>query len=149
VRDGSLILLSLTSLASLALVACGSGPSTTNERSSPTPSEAEVARSKSEPEPRAEPSPEPAPSPDQAERVADLERLCQALDHDYVDGTLSDYYAKVEPTTAWGREQLRVGEESITPGRLLQKAATEIAANLDTAELAGCRKLFDVIDELE
>lgn len=113
----------------------------------------EPARVKAEPaepelvEPKSEPVPER--SADHAERVNDLDALCRALDHDYVDGTLSDYYAKVEPKTEWGRERLREGEESITPGRLLQKATTQLAVDLDDPELTSCRKLFDEIDDLE
>jgi hypothetical protein len=98
---------------------------------------------------RASASATPSPAPDHAERLADLDMLCAALEHDYVDGTLSDYYAKLEPNTAWGRERLREGEESITPGTLLQQAATSIAAPLDEPGLVHCKRLFEVLDELE
>lgn len=112
------------------------------EPAEPEPAESESAESTPS-------KPMPERSADHAERIGDLDALCRAVDHDYVDGTLSDYYAKVVPKTEWGRERLREGEESITPGRLLQKAATELAGDLDGPELAGCRKLFDEIDELE
>jgi hypothetical protein len=145
VRDGSL---TRVLIGSLMVMGCRSGTSTVSEQTDPVPAV------RAEPE-RVEPSVEPdepakvEPSADHAERVADLDALCRALDNDYVDGTLSDYYAKVEPNSDWGRERLREGEESITPGRLLQQAATQIAADLDQPELAGCQKLFDEIDELE
>lgn len=145
VRDGSL---TRVLIGSLMLMGCRSATSTGGEQTDGVRAEAEPARV----EPSAKKSDEPAKveaSADHAERIADLDVLCRALDHDYVDGTLSDYYAKIEPKTAWGRERLREGEESITPGRLLQNATTQIAANLESPELAGCRKLFDEIDELE
>jgi hypothetical protein len=132
-------------ICSLALLGCRSEPSSTTGTTDKT----EPAPVRAEPDSTEPVSPVPERSTDHADRVADLDALCRALDHDYVDGTLSDYYAKVVPKTAWGRERLREGEESITPGRLLQKATTELAVDLDDPELAGCHKLFDEIDDLE
>lgn len=134
---------------SLSLFACRSGVGSEQAPASgaaPTSPRSDARAS----EPAGTPaSPSPSPTPDHAERVADLDMLCAALDRDYVDGTLSDYYAKLEPRTEWGRERLREGEETITPGRLLQQAATSIAADLDSPGLAHCKQLFDVLDELE
>ncbi len=140
-RDGSRIGVLLGSV----LLACSSAATPASEGSEPLSSPSPTAPSRVD----APTNSKPEPAPDQAGRIADLDRLCRALDHDYVDGTLSDYYAKLEPGTEWGRERLREGEESMTPGRLLQAAATAIAADLEAAELAGCRKLFDELDELE
>jgi hypothetical protein len=146
VRDGSPF---HVLVCSLALIGCRSEASTVSEQSEAKSSRAEPA----EPEPveptTSKPSAEPERSADHEQRVADLEALCRALDHDYVDGTLSDYYAKVEPKTEWGRERVREGEESITPGRLLQNAATGLGVDLDGPELASCRKLFDELEDLE
>lgn len=143
-------------LVSLSLLACRSG---SGEQAPPASGAAPPSTSASEPKRAAERATEPAmrasasatpsPAPDHAERLADLDMLCAALEHDYVDGTLSDYYAKLEPNTAWGRERLREGEESITPGTLLQQAATSIAAPLDEPGLVHCKRLFEVLDELE
>lgn len=142
-------------LVSLSLLACRSGsgeqapPASGAAPPSASASEPERERA-AEPEARASASASPSPAPDRAERLADLDMLCAALEHDYVDGTLSDYYAKLEPKTAWGRERLREGEESITPGTLLQQAATSIAAPLDSEPgLVHCKQLFEVLDELE
>jgi hypothetical protein len=133
-------------VCSLALLGCRSEAGTVVERDEPIPV-------KAEPEPKPDPKPQPEPEPerasDHADRISDLESMCRALDHDYVDGTLSDYYAKVEPKTPWGRERLREGEESITPGRLLQKAASDLAVDVGAPALAGCRKLFEDLDDLE
>src|SRR5690606_15998470 len=53
--------------------------------------------------PKVEPvAAEPATEdPERADKLADLDDMCKALDHDYVDGTLSDYYGDVQPRTAW------------------------------------------------
>jgi hypothetical protein len=130
-------------LCSLALTCCRSKDTSVSEQKVSEQTEP------ADPEPVDPALAEPQRSADHAERVADLDALCRALDHDYGDGTLSDYYAKVVPETAWGRDRLREGEESITPGRLLQKASTDLGADLEGPDLAGCRKLFDEIDELE
>jgi hypothetical protein len=143
-------------LITLSLLACRSATGTSEQArpasgasstsaSAPTPAPARPASASAS----ATEQPSPSAAPDHAERLADLDMLCAALDRDYVDGTLSDYYAKLEPRTAWGRERLREGEDSITPGRLLQQAATSIAADLDSPALARCKPLFEVLDELE
>ncbi|MFV8754671.1 hypothetical protein ACNOYE_29340 [Nannocystaceae bacterium ST9] len=152
VRDGSPVHVSICSvlLGSLSIVGCRSDASpASSEQSDPPTAKLESAKAPEPATPSEASEPTPTPGPDHGERLADLDLLCRALDHDYVDGTLSDYYAKLEPATAWGRERLREGEESITPGRLLEAAATAIAADLDDPALAGCRKLFADLDDLE
>ncbi len=94
-------------------------------------------------------APAASDDPDHAAKLADLDALCAAVDRDYVDGTLSDYYAKVEPKTEWGREQKRAGNESITPGHLLEKAVAELSPGGTGPELESCRKLLDYLDEVE
>jgi hypothetical protein len=95
---------------------------------------------------------EPKPGPDDPERpskLADLDDLCKALDHDYVDGTLSDYYRGIEPRTAWGKAQRDAGNESVQPGRLLEKAVTELSPGAEDPALEHCRKLLDYLDDVE
>ena len=83
------------------------------------------------------------------ERLGDLARLCEALDHDYRDGTLSDYYRDVEIRTDWGREQRKRGDTSGTPGRLLEAAAKELDPWGTAPELTSCRGLFEYLDDVE
>lgn len=102
------------------------------------------------------PAPQPAaaaatPSPPDPERDAkldDLDAMCKALNRDYSDGTLGDYYADIEPATAWGKQQRAAGNESIKPGRLLEQAVAELG--LTSAETPEhCRKLLDYLDDVE
>ena len=100
------------------------------------------------------PAPEPAPDPERADKLADLDAMCKALDHDYVDGTLTDYYRDIQPKTAWGKAQRDAGNESIQPGRLLEKAVAELApagapaGTVDPA-LPHCQTLLDYLDDVE
>lgn len=90
----------------------------------------------------------PADDPQRADKLADLDALCKALDHDYVDGTLSDYYRDVEPRTEWGKAQREAGNQSIQPGRLLEKAVAELAPTA-AEPVEHCRKLLDYLDDVE
>jgi hypothetical protein len=123
------------------LLACRSAESP--ERSAPAP-EARRAGAAA-----AEPDPEPAPDPELEAKLRDLDELCEAVDHDYGDGTLGDYYADVKPRTAWGKAQMKAGNESIQPGRLLEKAVAELSPGAKHPSLAHCRKLLDYLDEVE
>ncbi|HVH97169.1 MAG TPA: hypothetical protein VM869_00600 [Enhygromyxa sp.] len=89
-----------------------------------------------------------AEDPQRADKLADLDALCKALDHDYVDGTLSDYYRDVEPRTEWGKAQREAGNQSIQPGRLLEKAVAELAPTA-AEPVEHCRKLLDYLDDVE
>ena len=83
-------------------------------------------------------------------KLADLEQLCAALDRDYGDGTLSDYYGKLVMRSDWGRRQKAAGDESITPGRLLEAAVAELSppGQID-ARLPSCARLLDYLDDVE
>lgn len=120
-----------------------------------------AATAKPEAEPAAEPgaekpaataaaskSSEAAEDPQRADKLADLDALCKALDHDYIDGTLSDYYRDVELRTDWGKAQRDAGNVSIQPGRLLEKAVAELSPTA-AEPIEHCRKLLDYIDDLE
>lgn len=88
------------------------------------------------------------PSPATALQRDDLEAMCAAVDHDYVDGTLSDYFAGLETRSPWGAALEKRAADSMTPGRELQKAAA--AAGLDGPKLPpSCAKLFDYLDDVE
>ncbi len=110
-----------------------------------TPSPAEGAAPEAEPEPKAE----PADDPERADKLADLDAMCKALDHDYVDGTLTDYYRDIEPRTEWGKAQRDAGNESIKPGRLLESAVAELSPGANDPALTNCRKLLDYLDDVE
>jgi hypothetical protein len=85
--------------------------------------------------------------PELADKLADLDDLCKALNRDYGDGTLGDYYAGLEMRTSWGKQQVATGNESMKPGRLLERAVVELAPGSDA--LTHCPKLLEYIDEVE
>jgi hypothetical protein len=87
--------------------------------------------------------------PQQADKLADLDELCKALDRDYVDGTLSDYYRGIEPRSEWGKALRDAGNQSMQPGRLLEKAVAELAPDAAHPGLEHCRKLLDYLDDVE
>lgn len=105
--------------------------------------------SASEPTPTAsEPAPpsEAPPDPEREAKLADLDDMCLALDRDYSDGTLGDYYGKLQPRTDWAKQQIAAGNESIEPGRLLEQAIKSLAPDNPPAP---CAKLLDYLDEVE
>lgn len=75
--------------------------------------------------------------------------MCAALDHDYVDGTLSDYYAGVKPATSWGQQVKKAGDAADQPGRHLEGEAKALIEGSELELPAPCTKLFDVLDDLE
>lgn len=75
--------------------------------------------------------------------------MCKAVDHDYADGTLRDYYSGLKLRTAWGRAQRQAGDESTQPGRALEQAAAELSMSALDPPLEHCTKLFDYLDEVE
>ncbi|NVB39724.1 hypothetical protein G6O69_17910 [Pseudenhygromyxa sp. WMMC2535] len=87
--------------------------------------------------------------PERADKLADLEDMCVAIDHDYKDGTLGDYYADIEPRTAWGRKVRDAGNESIQPGRLLEKEIQALDPSGREPALKTCRVLLDYLDDVE
>jgi hypothetical protein len=134
-------------LALALLVACKSEETATKPELAPDP--------KPEPARADDPGAEEAGrregqvDPQRADKLADLEDLCKALDRDYVDGTLSDYYRDIEPRTEWGKAQRKAGNESMQPGRLLEKAVAELSADTKDPALEHCRKLLDYLDDVE
>jgi len=100
-------------------------------------------------EPEAEPAAEPKPDHERAAQLADLDDMCKAVDHDYVDGTLTDYYGDLKPRTAWGEAQRDAGDQSMQPGRLLEKAVAELSPGAIDPALPHCRKLLDYLDDVE
>lgn len=89
----------------------------------------------------------PVTDPQLAAKLADLDAMCEALNRDYGDGTLGDYYAGLMPQTDWGKQQIAAGNATIQPGRLLERAISELAPGSSTP--AHCRKLLDYLDEVE
>jgi hypothetical protein len=137
----------LASVLLVALPACRSGERADSTRAaSHSGDPAETPATEQE---RSAPPPASAPDPERADKLADLDELCAALDHDYVDGTLSDYYATVEMRSAWGKAQRAAGDASITPGRLLEKAVEELSPGAQAPELGHCRTLLDYLDDVE
>jgi hypothetical protein len=127
------------------------GPQVEREAARPE-SSVEPDRELDDPQAAPEPTTVPEPNADDSERadkLADLDALCKALDHDYIDGTLSDYYRGIEPRTAWGKAQRDAGNLSIQPGRLLEKAVAELSPGAKDPELEHCRKLLDYLDDVE
>ena len=139
----------LAFLLALPLLACRPSESDTSD-AAPAGAAAEP-QAKSSDASQAEPRLEAptAPDPERAAKLADLDALCAAIDHDYKDGTLGDYYAKVEPTTAWGKAQREAGNASVTPGRLLEKAVAELSPGASDPALGSCRTLLDYLDDVE
>ncbi len=136
----------------LLLAACKSEPaaepaSNQASQASPSPSAPE-AQPEDEPGPPTVAEPEPE-DPERADKLADLDAMCEALDRDYVDGTLTDYYRDVEPTTAWGKQQRDAGNKSMKPGRLLEQAVAALDPDGDDPGLPNCRKLLDYLDDVE
>ena len=82
-------------------------------------------------------------------RGKDLDTLCHALHDDYGDGTLSDYYAKVTPATAWGRKIRERGNAADQPGRDLESAVADYRRETGSKAPAHCSALLDDLDDLE
>jgi hypothetical protein len=97
----------------------------------------------------------PSVDPELADKLADLDAMCEALNRDYGDGTLGDYYAGLVPRTDWGKQQIAAGNASIQPGRLLERAIAELAPRTPIRPdgqpdpLGHCRKLLDYLDDVE
>lgn len=120
----------------LGLAACGRGDP-------PKP----TGTAKVEPkDPAAQP---PSADPERAAKLEDLNTLCAALNHDYVDGTLSDYFADVSVKTEWGEAALAGGNDADRPGRFLEGKIRELSPDATDPALPACRELLDYIDEVE
>lgn len=151
IRDlrAGLSLLALLGLG-LALSACRSSESAEPETGQERAGEAAADGAKAgEATPTPDPEPAAKPDPKRAAKLEDLDELCAAVDHDYKDGTLGDYYAEVEPRTDWGKAQRDKGNESITPARLLEKAVAELDPGGEDPAIPNCHKLLDYIDDVE
>lgn len=75
--------------------------------------------------------------------------MCAAVDKDYIDGTLSDYFAGLEATSAWGKSLRTRADESPTPGRVLEAAARERGWAAGSNMAPSCAKLFEYLDDVE
>ena len=75
--------------------------------------------------------------------------MCAAVDHDYNDGTLSDYFRGLTCQTPWGQELRARADESITPARLLLAAAKAGGLKESDGRLPACVRLFEYIDDVE
>jgi hypothetical protein len=127
--------------STLCLLACRAA-----EPDRPAQADAATPQPGSAPQP-ASPPPQPSSDPELANKLADLDDMCKALNRDYGDGTLGDYYAGLELRTNWGKQQIAAGNESMQPGRLLELAIVELAPGSDA--LGHCRKLLEYLDEVE
>ena len=141
----------MLSLTLLGLLACRDGEAKRPEATGAAGADA-AADAKEPAAPPTPPADQAAPvpaDPERADKLADLDELCAAVDHDYKDGTLGDYYAKVEMRTDWGRAQRDAGNESIQPARLLEKAVAALDPEGKEPALGHCRTLLDYIDDVE
>lgn len=150
-----LALLLTVLVASVSSIACKSDEAASEPESKDSKDSKDLksqAASEPEPAPTLEPESATPPAtndPQHADKLADLDALCEALDHDYIDGTLSDYYRDVEPRTDWGKAQRDAGNQAMQPGRLLEKAVAELAPHAKDPGLEHCRKLLDYLDDVE
>lgn len=94
-------------------------------------------------------APEAAAVERSAEELADLEAMCAAVDHDYNDGTLSDYFRGLESKTAWGQALQKRADASTSPGRLLLEAARAAGLKEVDARAPACGRLSEYIDDVE
>jgi hypothetical protein len=139
-RGWSLALCCLVALG-VSFTGCDGEP---EPASAPTPSAEPAAAAKAiAPQP---PPTSPVPNP---ARVADLETMCERVEHDYNDGTLTDYFSGLKVGTDWGNAVLRRGDASTQPGRVLEAAADELGYTPEPNERSACGRLFDVLDDLE
>jgi hypothetical protein len=138
---------------SLTLAACrDAAPEARGPATASSPPLAEPAPEPESPT-KQERGPAPAAAPsnegEHAAKLADLDAMCEALNRDYGDGTLGDYYVGLVPRTDWGKQQIAAGNATIQPGRLLERAVAELAPGEQTNGLVHCRKLLDYLDEVE
>ena len=130
----------------IAAAACGS-----DHKAAPPPAQTgddEQASAASDPPVEAAVK-QPKEDPERAAKLADLETLCAALNKDYVDGTLSDYFADIELKTAWGKQARKEGSDADQPGRFLEKQIETLSPKAADPALPACRELLDYIDEVE
>jgi hypothetical protein len=141
----SAISLALVLGGALGCAACRSSEPASRDQAQP---QAEAARAPSSAAPT-EPRPQPPPDPERADKLRDLDDMCKAVDHDYADGTLRDYYSGLRLRTAWGLGLRQIGEASIQPGHTLERAADELSVEPGDPAVEHCTKLFDYLDEVE
>lgn len=95
------------------------------------------------------PATPPAATDDRPAQFADLEALCAALAHDYIDGTLTDYYRGLRMKTAFGDDLRRRGETSMHPGRILEAGRAALGDRPGDPAAPSCAPLFAELDDLE
>ena len=81
--------------------------------------------------------------------VRELEAMCAAVDHDYIDGTLSDYFRDVKSQTDWSKGVQAKADESTTPGRVLLAAMKDAGVAETDKRLPACGRIFEYIDDVE
>lgn len=81
--------------------------------------------------------------------VKELEAMCAAVDHDYIDGTLTDYFRNVKSTTTWGAALQAKADESTTPGRVLLEAMKQAGIDATDTRVPACGRIFEYIDDVE
>jgi hypothetical protein len=118
------------------------------QAASPRPTPDEVA-APPPPAAKSEPAKAAPTDPERADKLRDLNTLCAALNDDYVDGTLSDYFKGVKVETDWGREVMKAGADADRPGRFLEEKIDSLSPKAEDATLSACRELLDYIDEVE
>ena len=77
--------------------------------------------------------------------------MCAAVDKDYVDGTLSDYFAGLSLRGSWGEEVSKKAEAGIQPARALLAAEKQESwpEALGPSARPSCRKLESYVDDVE
>ena len=137
------------SLVFLTFVALSTGACGEGEGGAPAIANPQVAN-RPEPTPAAPGKPTEAEASARSEaELADLEAMCAAVDHDYNDGTLSDYFKGLSSSTPWGKELQARADESTSPGRLLLAAARESGLPDVDPRAPACGRIFEYIDDVE
>ena len=123
------------------LLACGGAEAPEGAIATPeaaTPPEAEAKAPK-----------EPAKATIGEAEIKELEAMCAAVDHDYIDGTLTDYFRNVKSQTDWGKGVQKKADESTTPGRVLLAEMKDGGLEPTDARVPACGRIFDYIDDVE
>jgi hypothetical protein len=127
-------------------VACGAKSDSAAEKAPAQPAATAGDRANAS---AGDPAPDRTADPERADKIADLDRLCAALNEDYVDGTLSDYFKGLTMKTQWGADVMAKGNDADQPGRFLETTIETLSPKAADPGLPACRKLLDYIDEVE
>lgn len=138
---GAAIARATAACALVAATSCGGGSKDRPDADAKAPPPA--------PDKSGDPRETPATDPRRADEIEDLERLCAALNRDYGDGTLGDYFADLQMKTKWGAQVMAEGNQADRPGRFLQSKIESLSPGAADPKLDACRELLDYIDEVE